>query len=81
MKRCVECGNEIDPRRLKILPNTQTCVEHSQIEKKEALNVKLGEGEDTFDEIIILDKDKIQQILSNENETHLITQEKEEEDE
>ncbi len=64
--KCIICGVDIDPRRIKILPKTKTCVNHSLEEKKEALNIRLGEKEDTFDEIIILEKTQIKNILNSE---------------
>ena len=37
MRKCYVCGEEINPKRLEILPNTQTCTQHSTVEKKVAV--------------------------------------------
>ena len=55
---CKVCGVEIDPRRLAILPDTQTCTQHSTAEKKVAITVQKGEGDHTYNETIIMDHDE-----------------------
>ena len=35
-RKCIVCEVEIDPRRINILPSTQTCTQHSTVEKKAA---------------------------------------------
>lgn len=33
MRTCIFCGHEIHPDRLELLPNTNTCAEHSTVRK------------------------------------------------
>lgn len=64
-RQCITCGIEIDPRRIAILPHTQTCTQHSTAEKKVALTVQMGEGDHTWIETYAVDRDvydKIQEL-------------------
>ncbi len=55
MKVCKVCGTEIPAGRVKALPNTSTCVQHSSAEKFAAAVVSFGNPEDdAFQEIEIL---------------------------
>lgn len=53
------CGKTIHPQRLKALPNTETCVDCSNVGKKGGVVVTKGEGEDTFNDIVIMDADQL----------------------
>ena len=53
MKTCKICGKEISEGRLKALPNTKTCVEHSEIKKK--LGFRIITGKTTYSELDIVD--------------------------
>ena len=55
-RQCITCGVEIDPRRIKILPHTQTCTQHSTAEKKVAVTVQMGEGDHTWIETYAVDR-------------------------
>lgn len=69
---CKVCGIEIDPRRLAILPDTQTCTQHSTAEKKVAMVVQMGEGDHTWTETYAVDRevyDKIQEAEKNFRKT------------
>jgi hypothetical protein len=69
---CKVCGVEIDPRRLTILPDTQTCTQHSTAEKKVAMVVQMGEGDHTWTETYAVDRevyDKIQEAEKNFRKT------------
>ena len=69
---CKVCGIEIDPRRLAILPDTQTCTQHSTAEKKVAMVVQMGEGDHTWTETYAVDRevyDKIQETEKNFRKT------------
>ncbi len=59
---CKICGDPIHPQRLKIIPNTVTCVSCSTVKPKKSLTVQLGEGDHTYTELIILDSDEYQQL-------------------
>jgi len=64
-RKCITCGIEIDPRRIAILPGTQTCTQHSTAEKKVAVTVQMGEGDHTWIETYAVDReifDKIQEL-------------------
>jgi RNA polymerase-binding transcription factor DksA len=41
-KNCIKCGNEIHPLRIKVLPNTTTCVECSTTTSKQGRPVMRG---------------------------------------
>jgi hypothetical protein len=65
---CKVCGVEIDPRRIAILSDTQTCTQHSTAEKKVAMVVQMGEGDHTWTETYAVDRevyDKIQEAEKN----------------
>lgn len=62
MKKCVVCGEEIHPKRLEILPNTQKCVNCSTTGKKAGVSVVLGEGDHTFNEIVIMEPEEYDQL-------------------
>jgi len=69
---CKVCGVEIDPRRIAILPDTQTCTQHSTAEKKVAMIVQMGEGDHTWTETYAVDRevyDKIQEAEKNFRKT------------
>jgi len=51
MRKCSVCNEDINPKRLEILPNTQTCVQHSTVEKKVAVT------SDTKPETVFIDED------------------------
>lgn len=64
-RKCIICGIEIDPRRIAILPNTQTCTQHSTVEKKVAVTVQMGEGDHTWIETYAMDRadyDKMKEL-------------------
>ena len=71
-RKCITCGVEIDPRRIAILPHTQTCTQHSTAEKKVAMVVQMGEGDHTWTETYAVDRevyDKIQEAEKNFRKT------------
>ena len=55
---CSGCGVEIDPRRLKALPDTKTCVNCSDVSPYKVLINTNVEKEDVNQEIIIVKEDK-----------------------
>jgi DNA modification methylase len=67
-RQCITCGIEIDPRRIAILPHTQTCTQHSTAEKKVAVIVQMGEGDHTWIETYAVDRadyDKMRELDSS----------------
>lgn len=65
-RKCIVCEIEIDPRRVAILPNTQTCTQHSTIEKKAAVTVQMGEGDHTWIETYAVDREDLRRIEESE---------------
>lgn len=71
-RHCKVCDVVIDPRRIAILPETQTCTQHSTAEKKVAMVVQMGEGDHTWTETYAVDRevyDKIQEVEKNFRKT------------
>lgn len=67
-RKCIVCGIEIDPRRIAILPNTQTCTQHSTVEKKAAVTVQMGEGDHTWIETYAVDREDLRKIEEAEKQ-------------
>jgi adenine-specific DNA methylase len=61
-RQCITCGEEIHPKRLEILPNTQTCTQHSTVEKKAAVTVQMGEGDHTWIETYAVDREDLRRF-------------------
>lgn len=57
---CKKCGDEIHPKRVEILPNVTTCVSCSDAKPKRSITVQLGEGDHTYNELIILEDEEYQ---------------------
>lgn len=55
---CKNCGIEIPSQRLKILPNTISCVKCSDVSLRRGIPVQLGEGDHTCTELIIVDEEE-----------------------
>jgi hypothetical protein len=65
-KKCITCGVEIDPRRIAILPQTQTCTQHSTAEKKVAVTVQKGEGDHTWIETYAVEREDYDRMMEIE---------------
>ena len=63
---CTVCGEEINPLRVKALPDTKTCVNHSTVGAKRGRILTLGEGDHTYNEIEILDEETYRKIVAVE---------------
>lgn len=63
---CKVCGEEIHPLRLKVLPNTVTCVKHSTTGQKRARTLSLGQGDHNYNEIEILEEETYRQVVAVE---------------
>ena len=50
--KCIHCGNEIPERRLRVLPNTQTCKLCSTVEPVHGFRVHSGKN---TSEVVIVD--------------------------
>ena len=78
MRKCYVCGEEINPKRIEILPNTQTCTQHSTEEKKVAVVTQMGEGDHTWTEVFAVDReefDRMEELKKNFHKTNSTTQE------
>jgi hypothetical protein len=60
MKYCKICGEAIPEGRIKALPNTETCVEHSDVNKK--LGFAVITGKDTYTELDIVEPDTYEEL-------------------
>lgn len=60
------CGDEINPLRVKALPETKTCVNHSTVGAKRGRILTLGEGDHTYNEIEILDEETYRKVVAIE---------------
>ena len=61
-RQCITCGEKIHPKRLEILPNTQTCTQHSTVEKKAAVTIQMGEGDHTWIETYAVDREDLRRF-------------------
>jgi RNA polymerase-binding transcription factor DksA len=64
--KCAVCGNEIHPKRLEIVPGTRTCAKHSTTGKYRCMTVQYGEGDHTYDDVIILKEEDAWQLEQSE---------------
>lgn len=61
-KFCKGCGEEIHPLRIKALPNTQTCVNCSNIGMKRGVPVMHGDvsKDDTWVDVVFMEESEYQ---------------------
>lgn len=64
--QCARCKDVIPEGRLKALPNATTCVNCSFSKMKRSITVTKGEGEDTYNDLIIMDHEVYEQIFGKE---------------
>ena len=57
MRKCNACGEEIHPKRLEILPTATQCVKCSTTGKKAGVTVTVGEGDHTYNDVVIMDRE------------------------
>jgi RNA polymerase-binding transcription factor DksA len=63
---CNGCGNPIQAGRLKALPGTKVCVDCSTAGRKKAVTITGGDGEDTFNDIVIVNDREYQEIVKDD---------------
>lgn len=56
--KCVKCGREIHPMRLKALPNTKVCVECSSTGTYRGITTINGKGDHTWNDIQIVSEEQ-----------------------
>jgi hypothetical protein len=79
---CKKCGVEIPPQRLKVLPNTVSCVKCSDVSLRKGIPIQLGEGDHTCTELVIVDEEEYNRYHKLKEElVQIITPSQEEEDE
>lgn len=72
MKKCKYCEAEIPPQRLKILPNTVSCVKCSDVGRKKGIMIQHGEGDHTYNEIQIYSENEYNAIQQEEKNSTII---------
>ena len=63
---CISCNEAIHPGRLKALPGTKVCVECSTTGRKKAVTILGGEGEDTFNDIVIMEENDYNEYIKDD---------------
>tara|TARA_B110000285_G_C15015015_1_gene558566 strand:- start:135 stop:566 length:432 start_codon:yes stop_codon:yes gene_type:complete len=74
MKKCIHCEEEIHPLRVKVLPNTTTCVSCSTEAPKRGRVLTLGTGDHTYTQIEILTNDQYRESVRLEFGDKLIVE-------
>jgi hypothetical protein len=69
-KLCIGCGEPIHPKRLEIIPTAVKCVACSTTGKKAAITVTKGEGDHTYNETVIMDRDEFERLQELEFKIH-----------
>lgn len=64
---CIKCKAEIPEGRLKALPGATTCVSCSSSRMKRAVTITGGEGEDTYNDLIIMEAEEYEYIFGKDN--------------
>lgn len=59
---CIKCKEEINPLRVKALPNTKTCVDCSTVGAKKGVSMVFGEKDHTWNDMVILDANEADRI-------------------
>jgi len=67
--QCIKCREEIPAGRLKALPGATTCVNCSSSKMKRSITVTKGEGEDTYNDLIIVDHETYVNIFGKDTKT------------
>lgn len=67
--QCIKCKEEIPAGRLKALPGATTCVNCSSSKMKRSVTVTKGEGEDTYNDLVIMDHDMYVNIFGKDTKT------------
>jgi len=59
---CIRCQQEINPLRVKALPNTKTCVDCSTTGAKRGVPMMFGEKDHTWTDMIIMEPEEFDQF-------------------
>jgi hypothetical protein len=66
--QCIKCKEAIPEGRLKALPGATTCVSCSSSKMKRSITVTKGEGEDTYNDIVIMEADQYNEFFGKKNQ-------------
>lgn len=66
-QKCIRCEEFIPELRLKALPGTKTCVNCSDVKTKKPVTVQLGEGDHTYNELVILEDEQFNKYMSQKS--------------
>ena len=66
MELCIKCSDEIPAARLKALPGTKVCVGCSTVGRKQAITITGGEGEDTYNDIILVSEEEYREYIKDD---------------
>jgi hypothetical protein len=67
MRKCNTCGEEIHPKRLEILPSSTQCVKCSTTGKKAGVTIVVGEGDHTYNDVVIMDREDFEKLQELEH--------------
>ena len=74
-KYCIECGEQIHPKRVEILPNTKTCVGCSTTGAKRGIPVLHGnvDKDDTWVDMVFMEADEYESYMEQEGKLKRMT--------
>jgi hypothetical protein len=77
---CVYCKQEINPLRLKALPNVKTCVDCSTTGAKRGVPMMFGEKDHTWTDMVIMEPEDLNRYETAKNQKSRFDDEEEEND-
>ena len=63
---CQGCGEEINPKRLEIIPNTKYCVNCSDVGRKRGVTVQRGKGDHSYTDVVIMEEKQFISYMTKE---------------
>lgn len=66
--KCIKCKEDINPLRVKALPNTKVCVSCSTTGAYKAITTTEGKGDHTYNSIKILTSEQHEDYIDNHPE-------------
>ena len=66
--KCIKCKEDINPLRVKALPNTKVCVSCSTTRAYKAITTTEGKGDHTYNSIKILTSEQHKDYIDNHTE-------------
>jgi RNA polymerase-binding transcription factor DksA len=65
-RKCVKCMEDINPLRIKALPNTKTCVNCSTVGAKKGVSMMFGEKDYTWNDMVIIEPEEVKTYVAQE---------------